>query len=515
MAAFLAGTHGVWLIIAIIVGIIVGLIALVVCLGSLVLLIASLVLLVGFRFERFVGSRYLRRENCSRAVRIGSLVGAGATLADILVMLAARGHNRTLETIAVVIVVGALLATILLVLLRFLSVFTTVSTVGVMLGVASLIVVLSVTSGFQRVFEEKVQSVNAHLLVTSYGLERDVDEAEREARKVRAALVGFPGLVRTTRFSFTAGEVMIGKIGANLKGVDLADGLPELRRALSAGSVDDLGKPATCAGTAAPGEPVGRLILGADLARKVHASVGDCIQVLVPFSGGIESTPSAYLFRVVGLAAFGFQEYDARLGFIPLEDARRLGNARQSIFGLELRFSDPMLALRMEEEVENRLGPDRRIIDWKTLNKNLFTALAMQKIIISLLLVLIIVVAAFNILASLMLVVLSKVREVAILAAMGSRRGSLLGVFLVSGSIVGFVGTGLGILYGLALCGLAMLYGYPLDPKVYLIARLPVEVSGLEILCVALATQVIGLWATLYPAWRASRQQVVDGLKYV
>jgi lipoprotein-releasing system permease protein len=98
---------------------------------------------------------------------------------------------------------------------------------------------------------------------------------------------------------------------------------------------------------------------------------------------------------------------------------------------------------------------------------------------------------------------------------MGSRRGSLLGVFLVSGSIVGFVGTGLGILYGLALCGLAVLYGYPLDPKVYLIARLPVEVSGLEILLVAVATQVISLWATLYPAWRASRQQVVDGLKYV
>jgi lipoprotein-releasing system permease protein len=218
---------------------------------------------------------------------------------------------------------------------------------------------------------------------------------------------------------------------------------------------------------------------------------------------------------VVGLAAFGFQEYDARLGFIPIEDASRLGNARQSIFGVELRFSDPMLALRMEDQVEARLGPDRRIIDWKTLNKNLFTALAMQKLIISLLLVLIIVVAAFNILASLMLVVLSKVRQVAILAAMGARRGSLLRVFLVSDSIVGFVGTGLGILYGLALCGLAALYGYPLDPKVYLIARLPVEISAREILLVAGATQLISLLATLYPANRASRQQVVDGLKYV
>jgi lipoprotein-releasing system permease protein len=256
-------------------------------------------------------------------------------------------------------------------------------------------------------------------------------------------------------------------------------------------------------------------VLGAELARKVHAKVGDCIQVLVPFSGAIESTPSAYAFRVVGVASFGFQEYDAHLGFIPLEDARRLGNARQSIFGVELRFTDGMLALRMEEAVEAQLGPDRRLIDWRALNKNLFTALAMQKLVISLLLVLIIVVAAFNILASLMLVVLSKVREIAILAAMGARRHSLLRVFLVSGSIVGFVGTGLGILFGLALCGLAALYGYPLDPKVYLIARLPVEISAPEILLVAGATQLISLLATLYPAWRASRQQVVDGLKHI
>jgi lipoprotein-releasing system permease protein len=329
-----------------------------------------------------------------------------------------------------------------------------------------------------------------------------------------------PGLVRTSRFSFTAGEVMIGKVGANLKGVDLTDGAPELRRAMVAGSVDDLGKPASCDGvvdgSASEGQPmIGRLVLGADLAHKVHAKVGDCIQVLVPFSGGIESIPSAYKFRVVGLSSFGFQEYDARLAFIPIEDAKRLGNARQSIFGVELRFADPMQALKMEESVEQRLGPDMRIIDWKTLNKNLFTALAMQKLIISMLLVLIIVVAAFNILASLTLVVLSKVREVAIIASMGARAGALLRIFLVSGSVVGFVGTGFGILYGLALCGLAALYGYPLDPKVYLIARLPVDVSVLEILIVAGATQIICLIATLYPAWRASRQQVVEGLKYV
>jgi lipoprotein-releasing system permease protein len=486
--------------------------------AGLLVLIASLALLLGFGFERFVGTRYLRREAKSRVVRFGPFVALAITMVDFAMVLLTRSHHRTLETLTVIVALIALLATILFVLLRLFSVFTTVSTVGVMLGVASLVVVLSVTSGFEREFQEKVQAVNAHLIVTSYGLERDVDEAERDAQKIRAEMVGFPGLVRTSRFSFTAGEVMIGKIGANLKGVEVSEGVPELRRALVEGSVDDLDKPATCPGGEGPGggkEMVGRLILGSELAHKVHASVGDCIQVLVPFSGGFESVPSAYTFRVVGISSFGFQEYDARLAFIPIEDAKRLGNARESIFGVEMRFTDPMLALRLEDAVEARLGPDRRVIDWKTLNKNLFMALTMQKVIISLLLVLITVVAAFNILASLTLVVLSKVREVAILAAMGARRGSLLRLFLVSGSIVGFVGTGLGIVYGLAMCGLAAIYGYPLDPKVYLIARLPVEVSAREILLVAGATQIICLLATLYPAKRASRQQVVDGLKYV
>jgi lipoprotein-releasing system permease protein len=483
---------------------------------GLLAVVSSLVLLLGYRVERFVGTRYLRRETSSRAVRLGPVIALAITLLDVALVFATRSQHRTVETIAVVTTLVALLVTILFVLLRVLSVFTTVSTVGVMLGVASLVVVLSVTSGFQREFENKVQAVNAHLIVTSYGLERDVEDADKEADRVRLRLAGMPGLQRISRFSFTAGEVMIGKIGANLKGVDLSDGVPELRRAMVAGSVDDLGKLATCGASASDNQQlVGRLILGADLAHKVHAKIGDCIQVLVPFSGGMESVPSAYYFRVVGLSSFGFQEYDARLAFIPLEDAKRLGNARQSIFGLELRFADPMQALKMEDAIEERLGPDMRIIDWKTLNKNLFTALAMQKLIISLLLVLIIVVAAFNILASLTLVVLSKIREVAIIASMGARAGSLLRIFLVSGSVVGFVGTGFGILYGLALCGLAALYGYPLDPKVYLIARLPVEVSGHEILLVAGATQIICLIATLYPAWRASRQPVVEGLKYV
>jgi len=486
---------------------------------GLAVLAAIVSLFFAYRFERFVAVRYLQRTTSSPAIRVGLYVTMVGVAAGLGLLAASRGHARGAETTGVILTLVAALAMLLFVLLRVFSVFTTVSTMGVVLGVASLVVVLAVTSGFEREFQDKVLAVNAHLIVTSYGLERDMAEAERDAEAIKKSLAGLPGLERMSTFSFTAGEVMIGKVGANLKGVDLSDGAPELRRIMVAGSVADLGRPAHCA-EAQPvadpaAEPAGRIVLGSELARRLHSRVGDCLQVLVPFSGGIDSAPSAYTFRVVGISSLGFHEYDARLAYINLEDARRMGNARQSIFGVELRFTDPMQAVRIEPEVERRLGPEARVIDWKTLNRNLFAALSMQKLVIAILLFFIIVVAAFNIIASLMLIVLSKVREIAILASMGARAATLLRVFLAAGTFVGFAGTGLGILYGLAICALAALYGYPLDPKVYLIARLPVQISVREILLVAAATQLICFVATLYPAVRAARLRVVDGLRYL
>jgi lipoprotein-releasing system permease protein len=486
---------------------------------GLAILAASVFLFFAYRFERFVAVRYLQRTSPSRAIRLGLYITVAGVAAGLIMLAAAHGRARGLETVGVVFALVAALAMLLFVLLRVFSVFTTVSTMGVVLGVASLVVVLAVTSGFEHEFQDKVLAVNAHLIVTSYGLERDMAEAEQDAEVIKKRLASLPGLERMSTFSFTAGEVMIGKVGANLKGVDLSDGAPELQRIMVAGSLADLGRPAHCAqAQPAPdpaAEPVGRIILGSELAHRLHSRVGECLQILVPFSGGIDSAPSAYTFRVVGISSLGFHEYDARLAFINLEDARRMGNARQSIFGVELRFTDPMQAVRIEPEVERRLGPEARVIDWKTLNRNLFAALSMQKLVIAVLLFFIIVVAAFNIIASLMLIVLSKVREIAILASMGARAATLLRVFLAAGTFVGFAGTGLGILYGLAICGLAGLYGYPLDPKVYLIARLPVQISVREILLVAAATQLICFVATLYPAVRAARLRVVDGLRYL
>jgi lipoprotein-releasing system permease protein len=480
----------------------------------------SLVLLIAFRFERFVGMRYLIRGRGSTVAKAGLVLTTIATAIGLGALMLGRGRSRELETVGVVLTLLGGLGLVLFLLLRVFSVFTTVSTMGVVLGVASLVVVLAVTSGFEREFQEKVLAVNAHLLVMSYG-EPGEQERERDADQYMEKLRDMPGLKSMAKFTLSAGEVMIGKVGANVKGIDVAKGSRELERALlPPAKIEHLTKAPRCQGgtaaAAAASAPwVGRILLGEELAHRLRAKVGECISVLVPLASEDPSAePAPFPFEVVGIFRMGFHEYDTRLAYVSLEDARRLGSVRGTLFGVELRFDDPYRALGAEPEVSARLGHEPRVINWRDLNNNLFTALQMQKVIIALFLVLIIVVAAFNIVASLTMIVLSKVREIAILAAMGARARALLRIFFVSGSLVGFVGVGLGLIYGLAVCGLATLYGYPLDPKVYLIAKLPVEISTRELLFVAGSTQLICMLATIYPALRASRLQVIEGLRY-
>jgi lipoprotein-releasing system permease protein len=461
--------------------------------------------------ERFVGLRYLYTSRRVRSGMLGvglALVLTAAGLA--LFFLSRRYQSRGLETVGVVTALIGGLVAVLSILLQMFSVFTTVSTMGVVLGVASLIVVLAVTSGFEREFQDKVLALNAHLIIIPYG---NVDIDSPEADHIQDKLRGMPGVVRMAKFLFSAGEVMVGKVGANLKGIDLVQGADDLRAALVDGAIADLERPATCPGTKSD-EHVGRIVLGTELAHRLHARVGDCVPIMVPFSLSDATAPPSFPFRVVGLFRMGFNEYDTRLAYVSLEDAHRLESARGSVFGVELRFSDPHQALNMVKEVKRRLDAPYRVIDWKELNHNLFTALSTQKLIISTLLLLIIIVAAFNIIASLTMIVLSKVREIAILKSMGARSLTVARIFLVGGTTVGAVGTVLGILYGLLICVLARLYGYPLDPKVYLIGRLPVEIPAVEIIGVAAATLAICFLATLYPSVRASRLEAVDGLRY-
>jgi lipoprotein-releasing system permease protein len=480
-----------------------------------IVLLLGLVEFFALDVERFVGLRYLHRARPARGARTTLAVSIISFAFGLGLFFASRGRWRTGETIGVSWALSSGLVVEVAFLMNVFSVFTTVSTTGVILGVKSLVVVLAVTSGFEREFQDKVLALNAHLIVIPYG---DVDIDSPEADRIEDKLRGMPGVVKMSKFLFSAGEVMVGRIGANLKGVDLKDGVDDLRRALIEGRVEDLAAPASCPlpeGSARrETSDVGRIALGVELAHKLHLKVGQCVSIMVPFSADGAPTPPAFLFKVVGLFRMGFNEYDTRLAYVSLADARRIANARGSVFGVEMRFADPLVALRMTPEVKRRLDAPYRVIDWKELNHNLFMALTMQKVMISLLLGLIIAVAAFNIIASLTMIVLSKVREIAILKAMGARSATVARIFILGGSTVGAIGTSLGILYGLLVCLLDKLYGYPLDPKVYLIEQLPVQISLAEILLVAAGTLGICFLATLYPAWRASRMRPVDGLRY-
>jgi len=410
--------------------------------------------------ERFVGLRYLHPARRAGGTRVLLAAGLALTGAGGALLALVHSHHRGWETLAVVFVlVGGLIALVGF-LLRLFSVFTTVSTMGVVLGVASLVVVLAVTSGFEREFQDKVLALNAHLIVQPYG---DTSVDGPEIQYIEDKLRGMPGVVRMARFVFSAGEVMIGRVGANLKGIDLVNGADDLRRALipGQGQVEDLGAPASCptpgGGARQAAADTGRIAIGAELARRLHLHVGDCVSIMVPFSAGAGEAPTAYPFEVVGLFRMGFNEYDTRLAYVSIADAERLANARRLVSGVELRFSDPLMALDAVPAVRARLGSPHRIVDWKELNHNLFMALTMQKVIISLLLLLIIVVAAFNIIASLTMIVLSKVREIAILKSMGAPSRMVARIFLIGGTTAGAVGTTLGIGYGLLVCLLARL----------------------------------------------------------
>jgi lipoprotein-releasing system permease protein len=467
--------------------------------------------------ERLVGFRYLllrgRRNRWLPILLFANL--ALMILGFIVFGLAHHFQKRGLQTIGVIVILWAAHFAIWAFLLRSFSVFTTVSTMGVVYGVSALIVVFGVTSGFEREFQDKVLALNAHLIVQAYG-----DADFEEMNDIQRRLKDMPGVTRMAPFLFSAGEVMIGRVGANLKGIDLQGGADDLRAALKNGSgtVEDLAKPASCTvpGTDPPRTTadVGRIAIGSELARKLRVGRGDCISIMVPFSSGAADAPVSYLFKVTGIFRMGFNEYDTRLAYVSIADAQRLANVRRLVSGVELRFKDPMLALTAGHEIQRRLGSPHHLVDWKELNGNLFRALLIQKVFIALILVIIVVVAAFNIVASLTMIVLSKVREIAILQSMGASSSMVARIFLIGGTSVGMIGTGLGIGYGLLFCLLARLYGYPLDPHVYLIGQLPVLIRPEEIVGVATATILISWVATLYPALRASRLTAVEGLRY-
>ncbi|MCC6750272.1 MAG: ABC transporter permease [Deltaproteobacteria bacterium] len=476
-------------------------------------------------YELFLGWRYLYR---GRGGRVGWL-DFFLVLFFALAFFGLLGPSGLLFTsprafwaIALLVTGIAIAARLLLALF---NTFTAISVLGIAIGVAKLLWVLSVTSGFQDEFRQKVLGVNAHILILKYGIDFS------EYRRVIRTAEGTPGVAAAAPFLFN--EMMVARgnrlSGVLVKGVDpqLVGRVLDLPRHIdqpkrvAGGDLSALLTPSTDdRGRTLPQLP--GIVIGRELAAKLDAKVGDVLRLISPLSGLDTSSwsadtelPRSRDFRVAAIFYSGFDEYDRRLVYLHMREVQSFFDQGDVVTGVELKIHDVQRARPLARQLARALGGSPyRTVDWSELNQNLFTALGIQKLFLEIVIGFIVVVAAFNVLAALAMLVIRKTREIAILKSMGLSSAGIARIFVAAGLVVWVAGTSLGLAWGY-LGGLALRrYGFPLDPKVYLINELPVRMNPMEFVVTAAFALGVCLLATLYPAVRAARLNPVEGLRY-
>jgi lipoprotein-releasing system permease protein len=467
------------------------------------------------RYETFIAWRYLYRRRRSPALLVLTAIFFALALAAHLGVFF-TAHETQL--VATALSQPMTLLFLFFLLLNFFSGFTTVSIVGVAIGVQALVTVLSVTSGFQQSFRQKVLGVNAHVIVMKWGQDfSEYQEVEKKALKEKHVTAAAPFVFYEGMLA--AGTTMSGSI---IKGIDpkLAPSVLAIDSSMRQGKVADLG---TRVAPNDGGKPLPAIFLGQELAKKLKIKLGDRVRVISPKA---ELDPSAWTqkgnapstaeFRLAGLFYTGFDEYDRRLAYVSLKDAQDdFETEHDTVTGVELKLDD----IDQSEVVARTLyanlgGPPYRVIDWQELNHNLFAALKMQKVALTVILTLIVIVGAFNIIAAMTLLVLGKQREIAILKSMGMRSWGVARTFQVAGQLMGAIGIAFGLLAGASVIAVLRRFNYQLDPRVYMIDQLPVRVNPDEVLLTVMITWIICTVATVYPVWVAARLTPVDGLRY-
>lgn len=402
----------------------------------------------------------------------------------------------------------------------FISAITLISVAGVMVGVCSLIVVLSVMAGFEDDLKQKILGTNSHVIVLRYG-----SNGVAEWQALRQEILDFDGVAAATPFVYR--EAMLtteqSASGVVLKGIDPASvgTVTDLVNGMKVGVGGVLDTPeerqeAVDALTQSEG-PAG-ILLGEELAGSMQVIVGDKVTVVSPLGEiGPMGTriPKFKQFRVVGIFHTGMFEYDSKFSYVSLESAQDFFGMGPTVTGIEVKVDDIYAAREIGNGIEARLGYPYWSRDWMEMNKNLFSALRLEKIVMGIILTMIIGVAALNIISTLIMLVIEKGKEISILKAMGASEMQIMKVFMIEGIVIGFTGTTLGSVMGLGLCLLLKEFDLiRLDPDVYYLESLPVQLSATMFVVVALVAMTISFVATLYPSWRASRLDPVEGLRY-
>jgi lipoprotein-releasing system permease protein len=398
----------------------------------------------------------------------------------------------------------------------FVSFITWVSLLGVALGVAILIVVLSVMNGLGSELRDRLLSVSAHASLNAGG------GAIVDWRRRIEQLKGAPELVGAAPFLDT--DAMLSRppamSGAIVRGIDpgLETGVSSIADAMRQGRLSDLG-----AGQ-------NRIILGQMLAYQLEVGVGDTVTVMTPgVAAPSASTPGAGKnggaivpilreFTVAGIFEVGLQEHDSSLALINLEDAQAL-RGLSGPTGIRLKFDDVLKAPALARSAAGRLDPRLQLRDWTQDNEAYFRAIRIEKTMMALILMLIVAVAVFNIAATLVMVVSDKRTDIAILRTLGLSPRGVLAVFMTQGVFIGWIGTAIGVALGVAIALHVpfleqALNLHIMDPDVYYISTVPSETRSSDVLVIALAALVLTLVATIYPALQAAKTQPAEALRY-
>jgi lipoprotein-releasing system permease protein len=386
----------------------------------------------------------------------------------------------------------------------FISVISLISTIGVAVGVMAVVIALAVMTGLQQELRDRILGSNPHVYVSKVG---GIDDYHAEVARLRQMprVIGAAPDVIGQGLIFAGGSTM----PVSIKGVDpaLEPSVTDVKTAMQSGSLDAL----TTRGDDVPG-----IVLGKDLAASLHVMVGDSVQVLT-LEGVLTpmgNRPLPRRRRVVGLFKLGLYEFDSTYAFVSLQDAMRLFDKRQVDF-IQLRVDDITKAPQVAATVTKQLGDQYLTEDWTVMNKSLFSALTLEKIAVSLAVGLIVLVAALNIVATLILLVMEKHRDVAILKTMGANARSVTAIFMAQGLLIGLVGTTVGAAAGYALSFVFdryQLIRMPID--VYQVSHLPFTVLPRDFALVIAVAILICFVATIYPSRQAARLDPAQALRY-
>ncbi|WP_027389758.1 lipoprotein-releasing ABC transporter permease subunit [Chrysiogenes arsenatis] len=382
---------------------------------------------------------------------------------------------------------------------KFISFISLMSVIGIAIGVAALIIVISVMKGFEIELREKILGASSHLMVTSY------DGVITEFAQLEQAIARIPGIDSVNGVLYSSMMIMGQKniSGMLVKGVE-PEGYDYLNRYIVRGSLADLRTPNS-------------IILGEKLVEKYALVVGDPVSVLAPSGriGPFGSIPKRGQLILVGVLRTGMYEYDNSLAFSSIDTMTEFGGySERYVNSLEIRVQDIFNTQLFIPQVREAIGPYYSIRDWSELNSTLFSALKLERVSMFLILCIIVIVASFNIISTLVMMVMEKTREIGILMSMGATRRSIQKIFFLQGIIIGSVGTLAGTLFGVILSLLLKRYQFVKLPEdVYMLNTLPVQLEWLTVITVIAVSLAISMLATYYPSLRAGKLHPVDALR--